>query len=177
MCTRFIVDRNVLFVVMRKKSNRERDPFFLDWYKNGHGILCYTEETYAEEGTHTKERTYAEENADRMNMLRTYKEAGLAHVAATRQMREARSQLDMSNFIIGSDDRYVLALSLATEATILCTRDGLLQEDFRNLDIDGKTRQVYPVSPQKTPPGSEEQIEFLEQNRCERVSPVSPSGT
>ena len=184
MCARFIVDRNALFVVMPKKPRRERDSGFLEWYKNKHGLLCYAEETNAEEETRAKERTYAEENEDQMEMLREYKRLGRAHVAAEQQMREARTRLDMSDFKIGSDDRYVLALSLATEATILCTRDRLLKEDFRKLNnIDGKTRHAYPVSPQKLPPEKGEQIkikeeqkEFLVRNRCEKAAPADPAG-
>lgn len=135
--------------------------------------MCYTEEIYPKEEARTKGKPYAEENKDQMKLLRKYKEAGRAHVAAKQQMREARAQLRRSSFKIGSDDRYVLALSLATEATILCSRDKGLQNDFRNLNIDGKTRKTYPVSPQKVPPGSEEQIEFLARNRCKRASPAS----
>lgn len=181
MCTHFIVDRNALFVVMPKRSRRERDPGFLEWYVKGHGVLCYAEETYAEEGTRANEKTYAEENEDQMELLTEYKARGDARVVAEHQMREARTWLDMSGFKIGSNDRHVLALSLATEATILCTRDRLLKEDFRNLDIDGKIRKIYPVSPQNPPPEIEEQLkgeqkEFLERNRCEKVSPASPAG-
>ena len=181
MCVRFIVDRNVLFVVMSKKSRRERDLGFLEWYDNRHGLLCYAEETYAGEETRAEEKTYAEENADQMKMLRRRKEAGQAHVVVEQQMREARAQLDMSDFEIGSNDRDVLALSLAAEATILCTRDGSLRKDFQNLNIDGKVRKIYPVSPQNPPPGTKErfrreQREFLERNRCEKAPPVDPIG-
>ena len=200
MCARFIVDRNVFFVVMPEKSpsdrnpeepQPERDPGCLEWYENGHGLLCYTEETYAEKETRTEEKTYAEENADQMRLLRRYKEAGRAHVAAEQQMREAKDQLDGSNFKIGSDDRHILELSLATEATILCSRDKDLRYDFRNLNIDEKARQLYPVGPQRERSRSKEQAEkerireerikrkqteFLVRNRCERASPASPAG-
>ena len=181
MCARFIVDRNALFVVMSKKSGRERDPGFLDWFTDRHGLLCYAEETYAEKKTRVKEKTYAEENTDQMKMLRAYKEAGRVHVATKQQMIEATIQLDTSDFEIGSDDRHVLVLSLATEATILCTRDGSLRKDFRNLNIDGKHRKIYPVSPQNPSPETkerfrEEQREFLARNRCGKAVPADPAG-
>lgn len=181
MCARFIVDRNAFFVVMPRQSRRERDLRFLEWYKNGHGRLCYAEETYPEKETRSREKTYAEENADQMELLEEYRAKGDALVAAGHQMREASAWLDMSGFKICSNDRHMLVLSLATEATILCTRDGSLRKDFRNLNIDGKVRKIYPVSPQNPPPETkerfkQEQREFLARNRCEKAPPVDPIG-
>lgn len=173
MCTRFIVDYNVIFLVMREKSSSdssERDQNFLEWYSSGHGVLCYGEELYAIENLH------------QMNILAAYKESGKAILATTGQINMAKSKLNQAGYEIKSLDRHMLAISLVTEATVLCTRDKKLQDDFQNLNLDGKSRKVYPVSPQgqsskKEESKLEKQIKFLEQNRCEKVLSASPDRT
>lgn len=162
MCARFVVDQNVIFIILDPNDGEsERDLIFRAWYDDGHGFLFYT-----------NTGKYAEENRHHLGILEEYAEAGKANLVSEEQLSEAeqelRRQLDSSGLEIRSNDRHMLALSLAAEATILCTRDKALRDDFRNLDIDGKTRKVYPINSKI----KERQIQFLEQNRCERVPPA-----
>lgn len=165
MCTRFIVDEDSFYVVMPPKPSKERDQKFREWYMRGHGVLCYGERQYAGESPRRKER------------LMEYKMSGKAVLATESEISKARGQIEAAKIHTESNDRCTLAISLATEATMLCTKDRKLQNDFRNLDIDGKTRHVYPISYQDKPPRLEEQAEFLKQNRCERAAPGNPVGT
>lgn len=106
-----------------------------------------------------------------------YKASGRAILATENEISTARNRIGDAKIQTESNDRDTLAISLVTDATILCAKDRQLQNDFLNLSIDGKVRQVYPIRHQQGLPRLEEQAEFLKQNRCERVAPGNPAET
>ena len=64
--------------------------------------------------------------------------------------------------MLESNDSYIVALARTSGATVLCTGDNRLKEDFKALPpIGGKHRAVYPMS------GSDKnRRDFLGRRKC-----------
>ena len=87
---------------------------------------------------------YAEEiasNSNAMEVLTMYKNARRATVPRCQELDDAMKEFAKKD--IKSNDVHILAAAKASHATLLCTKDRALMDDFKRLIRGGK---IYPNS-------------------------------
>ena len=147
MCTSVIIDANV-FGEICKPEYKELHA----WLRGGHGHLTFTNSgRYAQEFNNTRIE----------KLLSEYRRSGRAKLVKAEKIRQAEAEI--KQLVVKSNDLHILALSWASEARILCTRDEVLQRDFKKrLPKAGRLkRAVYPYSQ-----SVRERRKFLEKRKC-----------
>ena len=100
-----------------------------------------------------------------MELLGRYEQGGQLKKISQKALSEAHDLVCDSPF--QSDDSDVLALALASDATVLCSNDKKLRGDFQNCEILPKmgrrSRLLYPFAGTR-----KQRREFLNRQRCPR---------
>lgn len=153
MCVVAIVDADSLRVLATRQG--PGDDLFLSWIRRRHGVLAFP--------SSGQYFTEVRGNGAVMELIRRYDQGGQLRKIATAQLASADSEIREKHR--RSNDLHILALALASNATILCSNDGDLRSDFRNSQIlpkSGKRRRIlYPRDGTR-----KQRREFLNRQRC-----------
>ena len=153
MCVVAIVDADVLPVLASREG--AGDSLFLSWIKRRHGLLAFP--------TTGQYFTELRRNRAVMELIRRYDQGGQLKKISKSEVSEAGEQVYGKRR--RSNDSHVLALALASGATVLCSNDGRLRADFKDKSIlpaiGRRPRILYPFG------GSRKQRrQFLDRQRC-----------
>ncbi len=151
-----IVDTDVLNIILTSPKRTEGDRVFRSWVERRHGILVYAlTDTYKRE---------LQKSNDVMELMRRYRQGGHAKLIEHDVLLKAKERL-LGNEFIRSNDLHVLALALAGNVLVLCSRDKKLGEDFRDRNVlprlGRKSRALYPLDAE-----SKKRRRFLNNRRC-----------
>ena len=153
MCVVAIVDTNVLGLLA--SGSGDSDSLLLRWIKRRHGILAFPVG-----GDYLGE---LKRNRHVMELVGRYEQGGQLKKISQGVLSEAHDQVCDRPF--RSDDPHVLALALASNATVLCSNDVKLRGDFKNSEIlprmGRKARLLYPLAGTRRQRG-----DFLNRQRC-----------
>lgn len=155
MCVVAIVDTNVLPLLAGGRRNN--DSLLLRWIRRRHGILAFPGA-----GDYLGELKRSQKV---MELLGRYEQGGQLKKISQKALSEAHDLVCDRPF--RSDDSDVLALALASDATVLCSNDEKLRGDFQNREILPKmgrrSRLLYPFAGTR-----KQRREFLNRQRCPR---------
>ena len=153
MCVVAIVDADVLPVLASRRGLG--DALLLSWIKRRHAVLAFpsTGQYFTEIG----------KNRAVMELIRRYDQGGQLRKISVAELSDANDQVDGKS--PRSNDSHVLALALASGATVLCSNDGKLRSDFKDRNIlppiGRRPRILYPID------GTHRQRrQFLNRQRC-----------
>ena len=153
MCIAAIVDADVLHKVLASRKGGG-DPLFLSWIRRRHGLLVHA----------TTDRYLCElRNNKVMDLIVEYRRSQHLKLVSDADIKRAEQQLQGAS--TRSNDLHMLGLSLASDALVLCSRDGNLRDDFRDKNllprVGRQPRSLYPIK------GSEKQRkQFLNRRKC-----------
>ena len=153
MCVVAIVDADSFSVLTKREGSG--DSLFLSWIGNRHGILAISNA-----GQYFTE---IRKNRAVMELFRQYDQGGQLRKISADQLAASDDQIAQKN--LRSNDSHILSLALASNARVLCSKDGNLRTDFKDKDIlppaGRRPRILYPIA------GSHKQRRaFLNQQRC-----------
>ena len=123
MCVRAIVDASAFRHICEPTSNSAGDQM-RRWIVRGDGLVVYSLDN-------TKYADELRKNSKVTALLRDYRQRGLALEIESRPIQAALDQIPHPP-ARGSDDPHVLALAVASKATVLFSCDGPLRKDFAN---------------------------------------------
>lgn len=153
MCTATIIDASV-FALLDKS---EMEPL-IEWIIRGDGKVISYGGRYRKELEGNKDALRFIDDSVRWRGGRDVRDDDLK-----------RSKAILSRKKIQSNDRHILELAHAGNVRMLCTKDKVLMQDFKNKNILPKvegSRKVYPIN--KT---LGEQRNFLGRERCPKRLP------
>lgn len=163
MCVRTIIDKSVFNHFLEKTKNSAGAQLF-SWIERGAGLIVY-----AEKGTgYGKE---LRENKHVRSVINDLRQRNLAIPIEAEKVADSCKRLP-SNEALDSDDRHVLALALASGATVLFACDGDLCKDFKNVKIIPKVaggRHIVPDLDQNNSAnttGFRRRRDFFDRRRC-----------
>ena len=153
MCIPVIVDANVIHKVLASREDRGGDPILRSWINRGHGTLVYAK---------TSKFKREMRNEAVRELIIQYRR-GQARLIGHAELTNAEERFQCTT--IRSNDPHVLALALVTKAMVLCSDDGGLREDFRNINLLPKVgrqkRALYPIDGTKST-----RRDFVNQRKC-----------
>ena len=164
MCVRTIVDASAFRHICEPTRNSAGDQV-RGWIDRGDGRIVYSIDStrYAEE---------LERNRVFRAILRRYVQRGLAMEIGTESVQAAVHEIP-GHPIRQSDDPHVLALALASEATVLFSCDRPLQKDFANhrvlCNVGGHPRRSVPdvrIGLPRDTSRAANRRKFLERRKC-----------
>ena len=155
MCVVAIVDASLLSLLVSRHGSSDSE--LLNWFRKGHGILAFPSST---EGQYYSE---IRNNVRVMELIRKYAQNGRLKTVASEQLSSALKQMDSKR--VRSNDMHILALALASQATVLCSNDHSLGDDFKDNSILPrvlkKRRVLYPFGSK-----TKERRNFLNRRKC-----------
>ena len=162
MCVPAIIDASAFNLVTSRSCFELRK-----WIKRRDGIVIYSEK-----GKYwTELRKYPEF----FNLLFSYRTANLAKPVSNVALKEAYIYFNNTNVTPISNDKHILALAKASNASVLCANDKNLEKDFKNSKLIpksyGRSRSVYPLFKDKKrhiPQDSKVQNKYLTHRRCSK---------
>ncbi len=157
MCVPVIIDADSIPLLVSRQGGG--DDALLKWLREGHGILTIP---LSGIGRYWNE---VRKNRAFMELIRRYEQGGRVRKVSRQDILLAINQLKKAE--IRSNDVHVLALALASDATVLCSGDRKLGDDFKNQSIlpriGHRKRALYPLnSKAKTRHG------FLSNRKCRK---------
>ena len=164
MCVRVIVDASAVGHFHEPTSNSAGDQV-RRWIHRGDGLVVYSPDN-------TKYARELGEKSKIMALFGDYRQRGLAEVIDSSRIQAALGQIPGAP-VRQSDDRHVLALAAASDATVLFSCDGPLRRDFANQQVIPKVgrqprRSVPDVlidSPEDTSHAANRR-KFFETRKC-----------
>lgn len=129
MCVKAIVDASA-FRHVCEPTPRSAGDQLRRWIVNGDGVVVYSLDntTYADEL-----KKYSEVST----LLADYSQRGLARQIDSSRIQTALDQIP-ERPVRRSNDPHILALAVASEATVLFSCDSKLRQDFANRQILGR---------------------------------------
>ena len=158
MCTRVVLDASA-FDVVNEESPASAGAQLRRWIGEGHGRVAYS--TYDRCGTQLKwnEKVWA--------LVRRYSQMNLANRIADEDVEREEERLRSVVTRSGENDRQMLALATASDATVMVVKDGKLTADFEDLAIlpkvPGYRRRAFPIKLSIA-----KRNDFLHRRRCSR---------
>lgn len=154
MCVPTIIDASVFGEFLRK--DEQGDGWLLrQWIEESHGTVIYSQST--------KYQNEMKSDTDIFRLFDQYRKNKGARLIHSSKIGKKVKQFGRSR--IRSNDPYVLALALASDARVLYTNDRLLKKDFTNRNllpkIGKEKRAIYPAGSKQR-----KQCEFLRRRRC-----------
>ncbi len=142
MCV--IIDVNMYDDYLRNKHLKP----LKDWIESGSSKIAYS--------SYEKFDRELRNHSEMHTQINTYREIGLLKVVNKKDV--ASKVRELESVQLKSDDAHILALALAGNIRLLTTKDGRLQQDFKELIGKGKLKgKVYQYS---------NHTHLLTQNRC-----------
>ena len=126
MCVRAIVDASAFRHICEPTPKSAGDQL-RRWIVRGDGRVVYSADN----------TTYADElgkNSEVRDLLRDYSQRGLAIEIESEPIQAALDQIP-ARPVRRSDDPHILALAVASDATVLFSCDGPLRKDFANHQV------------------------------------------
>ncbi len=163
MCVKTIVDASAFRHLCEPLQNSAGHQLRA-WIERGHGRIVYSGAggAYAQELIRHREA---------LTLLRSYDESGHAKDVDAEHVSAALNQIPGPP-IRKSNDAHILALAVASGATVLFSRDNPLREDFANSQVIGRVgqqkRRSVPAllqSPEDTTRAPDRR-KFLELRKC-----------
>ena len=164
MCVRTIVDASA-FRHLCEPTKRSAGHQLRRWIARGDGVVAYSpvNTDYADE---------LNEYTDVRDLLHDYNQRGLAIDIDAEPIQTALTQVP-GRPLRRSDDPHILALAIASDATVLFTCDSRLGADFANHQVLRKIGQkrrssmpgLVPEVPADTM-GANNRRKFLENRKC-----------
>ena len=156
MCIVAIVDTDVFHRVLVSRKH-DGDNIFRTWITRGHGVLAYAPTTHY--------RDELRKNKAIMKLIGSYRQSGYMKLVNKANFENADGHLQ--DKLIQSNDRYGLALALASDALVLCSNDRKFQKDFLNVKvlpkIGQRARAIYPIDVE-----GKKQRDFLGRRKCSK---------
>ncbi len=156
MCVIAIVDTDSLAILMPKDESEE--SLFCSWVEKRHGVLAYSD--------YGRYSTEVSKNLKVLRLFGQYEQGGHLKKIPMKEILEAEKKLRKRSY--RSNDRHILALALASNATILCSNDKNLRLDFKDKAIlprvSRKQRLLYPIDGNR-----KQRRQFLNRQRCPNV--------
>ena len=153
MCIPTIIDASAFGDVLHSPAGAD----LREWIKRGDGRMVYSER-----GGYRNELARSEQM---QVLVREYRRANRVHLVAADSIRVAEESLARVTTRSREKDKPILALALASRASVLCSNDQNLMADFRDTGllprVGGRRRAVYP-----TGASSAVRSQFLRQRRC-----------
>ena len=132
MCVRTIIDASA-FRHLHASTRKSAGFQIRRWIERGQGVVVYSP-------SHTKYADELDGDGGVRALLRDYNQRGLAHDIDASPIQAALKQIP-DRTVRRSNDAHVLALAIASEATVLFSCDSDLREDFGDQQIIGKVGQ------------------------------------
>lgn len=161
MCVKTIVDASA-FGHLCERLPKSAGGQLRDWIDRGDGVIVFSgaEETYARElGGYPKA----------VDLLASYVDRGCAIDIDKKRIQVALSEIPDPP-VRQSNDAHILALAVASRATVLFSCDNPLRSDFTNRQVTGDGQRRYSVpdllqSPKDTTKASRRR-KFLARRKC-----------
>lgn len=134
MCVRTIVDASA-FRHICEPTRKSAGGQLRRWISHGNGVVVYSSDN-------TKYAVELKKYSEVKALLVDYSQRGLAIEMDSRPIQAALDQIP-DRPVRRSNDPHVLALAVASEATVLFSCDSNLRQDFTNRQILGKVGQQH----------------------------------
>lgn len=164
MCVRVIVDASAVGH-FQEATSRSAGHQIRDWISRGDGLVVYSPDN-------TRYAREIGEKSKAMALFRRYRQRGRADEIDSSSIQAALEQIPGAP-VRRSDDPHVLALAVASDATVLFSCDGPLRQDFADDQVIPKVGtlrrssvpDVFIHSPKDTSHAANRR-KFLENRKC-----------